>query len=60
MIAKENGPYHGFLPLKFELLNMFSVCAMVPIGLTFIWFSQLCVGNSGLCMTSYISFLCGF
>lgn len=61
MRAKESGPYHGFLPLKFELLNTYeyvSVCTMVPIGFTFIWFSQLCVGNSWtVCMSSYISFV---
>ncbi len=37
-------------------MNTFSVCAMVSIGFTFIWFSKLCVGNSWMmCMSSYIS-----
>lgn len=38
MIAKENGPYHGFLPLKFELLNMYEYVFCLRNGANWINF----------------------
>lgn len=38
MVAKENGPYHGFLPLKFELLNMYEYVFCLRNGANWINF----------------------